>query len=408
MVTSPLAMAAPATLPQARSVSVLGATGSIGASTVDLLVRHAGVYRVEAVTAHRRAEELAAIARRLQARIAVVADASAYGALKAALSGSGIEAAAGDEAVVEAAARPVDICVAAIVGAAGLKATFAAAGAAKALALANKESLVCAGELLNQAVRASGGIMLPTDSEHNAIFQILSGLDARHAEEIILTASGGPFRASSPAQMRLVKPQDALKHPTWSMGAKITIDSATLVNKGLELIEAHHLFGVAPDKLSVLVHPQSVIHGLVRFADGSVLAHLGPADMRVPIASCLAWPQRIESGARRLDLSEIATLTFEAPDLQRFAGLKLTQDAMIAGGGAPCVLNAANEIAVAAFLEGRLGFMGIPDLIAETLDLCTGRGMTAPATDVHAVLTLDVEARRLAAQLLPHIAARSW
>lgn len=391
-----------------RSVTLLGATGSIGASTVDLLLRHKDRYRVEAVTANRRAGALAAIARKIEAKIAVVADVAAYQELKAALSGSGIEAAAGDEEVVRAAGRPVDICVAAIVGSVGLQATFAAAASAKALALANKESLVCAGQLLSQAVAASGGIILPTDSEHNAIFQILHGLEARQAEEIILTASGGPFRATSPAHMRLVKPEDALKHPTWSMGAKITIDSATLVNKGLELIEAHHLFTISPEKLSVLVHPQSIIHGLVRFADGSLIAHLGPADMRVPIASCLAWPERMDSGARRLNLSEVANLSFESPDLERFPGLRLAKEAMIAGGSAPCVLNAANEIAVEAFLEGRLGFMGIPDLISETMELAAGRGLMAPPSDLNDVVTVDRHTRQLAAQLMPQIASKSW
>lgn len=399
---------APEASPQRRSVTVLGATGSIGASTADLLLRHRGRFSVEAVTAHRRGKELAELARKLDARIAVVADPEAYQELKEALSGTAIEAAAGPDAVVEAASRPVDICVAAIVGAAGLRPTFAGARAAKALALANKESLVCAGALLNQEVAAAGGIMLPTDSEHNAIFQVLNGLDGKKAEEIILTASGGPFRATTPAKMRLVTPKDALKHPTWSMGAKITIDSATLVNKGLELIEAYHLFEVAPEKLSVLVHPQSIVHGLVRFSDGSLLAHLGPADMRVPIASCLAWPERMESGARRLDLAEVAQLSFEAPDYERFPGLRLTREAMIAGGGAPCVLNAANEIAVAAFLDGRLGFMGIPDLIAETLSAADGRGLTAPPGDINAVVRVDEETRHLSAQLLPQIAARSW
>lgn len=391
-----------------RSLTLLGATGSVGASTVDLLLRHRDKYQVEAVTAHKKAEELAVLARRLGAKHAVVADETAYAKLKAALAGSNITAGAGPSALVEAASRPVDICVAAIVGAAGLPATFAAARHAKALALANKESLVCAGDLLNSELARSGGIMLPTDSEHNAIFQILHGLEARQAEEIILTASGGPFRAASPARMRLVKPQDALKHPTWSMGAKITIDSATLVNKGLELIEAHHLFNIAPQKLSVLVHPQSIIHGLVRFADGSLLAHLGPADMRVPIASCLAWPQRMESGARRLDLAEVASLTFESPDFERFPGLRLAREAMLAGGGAPCVLNAANEVAVSAFLEGRLGFMGIPDLIAETMSAATAKSLTAPPTDINAVIRVDEETRALAAHLLPQIAGRSW
>jgi 1-deoxy-D-xylulose-5-phosphate reductoisomerase len=391
-----------------RSVSILGATGSIGASTADILLHHRDRFVVAAVTANRRAQELGALARKLGARLAVVADPAAYAGLKESLSGSGIEAAAGANAVVAAAAQPVDICVAGIVGAAGLRATFAAARSARVLALANKESLVCVGRLLLDAARSAGTAILPTDSEHNAIFQVLHGRDTPPLAEIILTASGGPFRTASLDAMRQVRPADALRHPTWSMGAKITIDSATLINKGLELIEAHHLFDVEPQRLSVLVHPQSIVHGLVRFTDGSVLAHLGPPDMRVPIASCLAWPERITSGAAHLDLVQVAKLSFEAPDFVRFPGLKLAFEVMAAGGGSPNVFNAANEVAVQAFLEGRLGFLGIVALIRETLDTAHRKALTLVPDSLDDVLALDGEARRLAAQLAPQIAATSW
>lgn len=382
-----------------RSVSLLGATGSIGASTIDLLLRHKDRYRVEAVTAHSRVDELARIARDLDARIAVIADERKLGALRDALSGTGIEVAAGHDAVTEAASRPVDWVMAAIVGSAGLASTFAAARSGADLALANKESLVCAGSLLLQAMQHGGGALLPADSEHNAIFQCLGGREAVGVEEIVLTASGGPFRAFSQEQMRHVSLEQALKHPTWTMGAKITIDSATLVNKGLELIEAQHLFAVSPGKLAVLVHPQSIIHGLVRMKDGSVLAHLGPPDMRVPIASCLAWPERIETGAAPLDLVSIAQLQFEAPDLQRFPGLRLAMDAMRAGGGAPCAFNAANEIAVAAFLARRIGFMDIPALIGRTMETCEGRGLLQAPDSLEDVIGLDLAARQIATQI---------
>jgi 1-deoxy-D-xylulose-5-phosphate reductoisomerase len=392
----------------ARSVTLLGATGSIGASAVDLLARHPERFRVEAVAAGSRAPELAEVARRLGARLAVVNDERALGELKDALAGSGVEAAAGRAALLEAASRPVDVSVAAIVGAAGLEATFAAARVAGVLALANKESLVCAGGLLMKAARAAGTAVLPTDSEHNAVFQALGGLDASGAEEIVLTASGGPFRTTPHAELRAVTPDRALRHPTWSMGAKITIDSATLVNKGLELIEAHHLFDVPPARLSVLVHPQSVVHGLVRFRDGSLIAQLGPADMRVPIAAALAWPERIESGAEPLDLARLGALTFEAPDLDRFPGLALARAAMEEGGGAPCAFNAANEVAVEAFLAGRLGFVGVPELASAVLDAARTRGLTRAPGSLEDVLAIDRASRALAAQLAPQIAATSW
>lgn len=386
-----------------RTVTLLGATGSIGASTVDLLRRHRDRFSVTAVTGNTRVAELARIAVELGAKHAVVADPARYGALKDALSGHAIEVAAGPRAVVEAAGIPVDWTMAGIVGAAGLEATFASVGAARIVALANKESLVCAGSLLMDAARAAGCTLLPSDSEHNAIFQVLHGAPGKAVAEIVLTASGGPFRTASIDVLRHATPEMALKHPTWSMGAKITIDSATLVNKGLELIEAHHLFAMPPERLGVLVHPQSIIHGYVRHVDGSLLAHLGPADMRVPIASCLAWPERLESGAVPLDLAALGSLTFEAPDENRFPGLRLAREAMLAGGGAPCILNAANEIAVEAFLARRIPFMAIPATIAATLDAAANAGLQRAPADVEDVLHLDQAARALAAPIVSHL-----
>jgi 1-deoxy-D-xylulose-5-phosphate reductoisomerase len=343
-----------------RTVTLLGATGSIGSSTIDLLRQEAARYQVEAVTADRNAAALARIARELGARLAVVADPAAYGELKAELSGSNIEAAAGPEAVVEAAQRPADWVMAAITGAASLKPTLAAAERGASVALANKECLVCAGALFMRKAAAAGATVLPVDSEHNAIFQALGAGPREDVRRIVLTASGGPFRTWSLESIRKVTVEQALKHPTWSMGPKVTIDSATLMNKGLELIEAHHLFGLAPDELDVVVHPQSVVHGLVEFRDGSVVAQLGSPDMRIPIAHCLAWPARMATPAARLDLARIATLSFEQPDEVRFPALALARKALAAGGAAPTVLNAANEIAVREFVGRRLGFGGIP------------------------------------------------
>ncbi len=385
-----------------RRVSILGATGSIGASTVDLVKRHRDRYAVEVVTGNARVGDLARIAREVDARLAVVADPARGAELADALSGSGIATAAGREALIEAASRPVDWVMAGIVGAAGLEATFAAVRTGAAIALANKESLVCAGRLMTDAVARHGATLLPADSEHNAIFQALGGLDGSRAAEIILTASGGPFRSASLETMRAAGPEQALKHPTWSMGAKITIDSATLVNKGLELIEAHHLFSVPPERLGVLVHPQSIVHGLVRFTDGSVIAQLGPADMRVPIASCLAWPERVETGATPLDLAAVATLAFEAPDPVRFPALGLARAAMVAGGGAPCILNAANEIAVEAFLARRIGFLAIAETIDRVMEIAVGRGLGRAPGSLDDVLALDRAARRIAVEQLPH------
>ena len=388
-----------------RSVTLLGATGSIGSSTADLLRRDSARYRVEAVTAHREAAALARLARELNARFAAVADPAAYAELKAELSGSEIEAAAGPAAIVEAALRPADWVMAAITGAASLAPTLAAAERGATVALANKECLVCAGALFMRRAAAAGATVLPVDSEHNAIFQALSAGRREDIRRIVLTASGGPFRTWPLDALRKVTVEQALKHPIWSMGPKITIDSATLMNKGLELIEAHHLFALELDRLDVVVHPQSIIHGLVEFRDGSVIAQLGSPDMRIPISHCLAWPVRMGTPAPRLDLAKVATLTFEEPDMTRFPALALARRALAAGGAAPTILNAANEVAVGEFVDRRLGFCGIAALVEATLDACERRGDMAEPQSVDQALAIDHNARRVAAGLLPEIAA---
>ena len=396
---------APVARPAPRAVTLLGATGSIGSSTVDLLRQDSELYRVEAVTAHRNATALAKLARELGARFAAIADPALYGELKAELSGSGIEAGAGADAVVEAAQRPADWVMAAITGATSLKPTLAAAERGAYVALANKECLVCAGALFMGRAAAAGATVLPVDSEHNAIFQALGAGRREDVRRIVLTASGGPFRTWSIEAIRKVTVEQALKHPTWTMGPKITINSATLMNKGLELIEAHHLFALGPEALDVVVHPQSVIHGLVEFRDGSVVAQLGSPDMRIPIAHCLAWPVRMGTPAARLDLARIATLTFEEPDMTRFPALALARRALAAGKGAPTVLNAANEIAVREFIERRLGFAGIPALVEATLEAAEREGSMAEPQSVEDAIAIDHNARMLATQLLPEIAA---
>ncbi len=401
--TQPLARIGLAAVP--RTVTLLGATGSIGSSTIDLLRRDPARYQVEAVTAHRNGAALARLARELGARFAAVADPDAYGELKAALSGSRIEAAAGPAALVEAAERPAEWVMAAITGAASLKPTLVAAERGATVALANKECLVCAGALFMRRAAAAGATVLPVDSEHNAIFQALSAGRREDVRRIILTASGGPFRTFSLEAIRKVTLEQALKHPTWSMGPKITINSATLMNKGLELIEARHLFALAPEELDVVVHAQSVVHGLVEFRDGSVIAQLGSPDMRIPIAHCLAYPERMGTPAQRLDLARISTLTFEEPDPVRFPALAIARQALVAGGAAPTVLNAANEIAVAEFVGGRLGFAGIPALVEATLDAADRSGAMAEPQSVEQAIAIDHNARRLAAHLLPEIAA---
>ena len=351
-----------------RRIAILGATGSIGKSTLDLIERSPERFEVVAVTAATNSEALADIARRTGARLAVVADDARLSDLEERLAGTGCRAAAGEAALVEAAACEAELVIAAIVGCAGLSPAMAAVDAGKAVALANKEALVTAGALMTRAAERSGATLLPVDSEHNAIFQCLACSRKEDASRIILTASGGPFRTASAETMRDASPAQAVAHPKWSMGAKISVDSATLMNKGLELIEAHYLFGLPSQRIDVLIHPQSVVHSLVEFVDGSVLAQLGSPDMRIPIAYALAWPERMATPAERLDLAAIARLEFEAPDLQRFPALRLAREALEAGGSAAVVLNAANEVAVASFLAGAIRFTDIAEAVARALD----------------------------------------
>lgn len=387
-----------------RSVTILGATGSIGASTVDLIKRNPARFRVDAVASGRNVTALAKVARDVGARIAVVADVDCYGALKDALAGSGVEAAAGEAALIEAAQAPADWVMAAIAGAVGLKPTMAAIERGATVALANKECLVCAGSLFMAAAARSGATVLPVDSEHNALFQAMGAGRREDVRRVILTASGGPFRTWSLAQIEKATPEQALKHPNWSMGPKVTIDSASLMNKGLELIEAHHLFALPPDEIDVLVHPQSVVHGLVEFRDGSVVAQLGPPDMRVPIAHCLAWPERIDGPAPRLDLAALRELTFEDADLIRFPALRLAREAMVKGGAAPTVLNAADEVAVGEFIAGRIPFLAIAALVEKTLAAAEGRGLLADPASIDAALAVDHIARCLAKDLIGGLA----
>lgn len=393
--------------PAVRRVTLLGATGSIGTSTIDLIRRNPGRYRVEAVSANRNAAALAQLARELDVRYAAIADPNAYGALKDALAGSGIEAGAGEAALIEAADRPADWVLAAIVGSAGLRSALAAARRGVTVALANKECLVCAGDLFMRTAAEAGAMVLPVDSEHNAIYQALKAGRREDVRTIILTASGGPFRTWTLDAMRQATREQALKHPNWSMGAKITIDSATMMNKGLELIEAHHLFEVDADGLDVLVHPQSIVHGLVEYIDGSVVAQLGSHDMRIPIAYCLAWPDRIEGPAARLDLAQLANLTFEKPDPVRFPALTLTKRALEIGGAAPTVMNAANEVAVDAFLHDRIRFTGIVDLAEATLEAAGRRGALKEPQNVEEAVGVDHMARSLAHDRLREIAAKA-
>jgi 1-deoxy-D-xylulose-5-phosphate reductoisomerase len=385
-----------------RRISVLGSTGSVGRSTLALLdAAPSGSFAVEALVAGRDVASLAAQAIRLKARLAVVADPACHAALREALAGTGIETAAGPEAVIEAASRPADWTMAAIVGAAGLRSTLAALGHGGTLALANKESLVCAGELVLAAAARSGARLLPVDSEHNAIFQALDARDPAAIEKIVLTASGGPFRNADMATMRAATPEIAVRHPIWKMGAKISVDSATMMNKGLELIEAARLFPVPEARIEILVHPQSTVHGLVQYADGSVLAQLGTPDMRTPIAHALAWPDRMAVTLPRLDLITLGRLEFFAPDAVRFPALRLARLALQAGQGATTILNAANEVAVALFLDRRLGFLDIAAVVEDTLAVL-GNPVIA---GLDAVLALDSSARRAAEQLAARRAA---
>ena len=392
-----------------RSVTILGATGSIGSSTVDLLKRQPGRFSVEALTAHKNGVALAQLARELGARFAAVADPSAYNELKSELSGTGIEAAAGTDAVVEAARRPADWVIGAITGAAGLEPALAAIERGATLALANKECLVCAGTLFMRRAKETNAQVLPVDSEHNALFQAMTAGRREDVTKVIITASGGPFRTWSKDDIvRKATLQAALKHPNWSMGPKVTIDSATLMNKGLEVIEAYHLFNLSPDEIEVLVHPQSIVHGMVEFRDGSVIAHLGAHDMRIPIAHCLAYPDRIDGPAKRLDLAEIGSLTFEKPDLDRFPALGLAWQALRTGSGATTVLNAANEIAVAEFVAGKIGFTGIPALVEATLNVAAGRGVMREPGSIEEAVAVDHNSRLIARDLLPEIAAKTF
>ena len=390
-----------------RRLTILGATGSIGASTVDLIKREPERYRVVALSARRNVAALARVAREVGAELAVVADPAVYGELKEALAGSDIEAAAGEQALLEAATRPADWVMAAISGAIGLKSTMAAVERGATVALANKECLVCAGSLFMRRAAKTGATVLPVDSEHNAVFQSLGAGPREDVRRIVLTASGGPFRTWSLEAIRKATPEQALRHPNWSMGPRITVDSASMMNKGLELIEAQHLFALAPREIDVVVHPQSVVHGMVEFRDGSVVAQLGSPDMRIPIAHCLAWPQRIESPAARLDLARVRELTFEAPDPARFPALTLARSAMEMGGAAPTVLNAADEVAVGEFIAGRIGFSAIVALVEATLEAAQARGWLAAPASIEAAIAVDHNTRSLARDLLPEIALKT-
>lgn len=378
-----------------RKISILGATGSVGASTLDLIRRNRGDWRVVALTANCNVAELAALAREFDAEVAVVADESCLPDLRDALAGSGVEAAGGTAALREAAARPADIVMAAIVGTAGLAPVMAAVEQGTTVALANKEALVSAGEVMTAAVAHHGATLLPVDSEHNAIFQCLQGGRIEDVRSITLTASGGPLRLVD--NLDAVTPAQAIAHPNWDMGAKISVNSATMFNKGLELIEAYHLFPVDLDRIRIVVHPQSVIHSLVEYRDGSTLAQLGPSDMRVPIASCLAWPQRMETPMAPLDLAAIGELTFFAPDEVRFPATRLAREAAQAGGAAPAVLNAANEVAVAAFLAGKIAFSRIAVLVEAVL---SQGNLPPPPRTLDEVLMVDGASRMRAVEMM--------
>jgi 1-deoxy-D-xylulose-5-phosphate reductoisomerase len=383
-----------------RSISIFGATGSVGLSTLDLVRQHRDSFRVVALTANGNAAKLAALAQEFDADLAVVAEEEAYPALKSALAGTRTEAAAGADALVAAARRDVDWTMASIVGCAGLPPTMAAIERGRTVALANKEALVSAGDLMMAAVERSGATLLPVDSEHNAIFQCLAGGKLEHVRKITLTASGGPFRSLSYDAMRHVTPAQAVAHPNWDMGAKISVDSATMMNKGLELIEAYHLFPVGLDRLDILVHPQSVIHSMVEYQDCSTLAQLGSPDMRIPIASALAWPERIATNCQPLDLATIGQLTFEAPDLVRFPALRLARAAIGEGGAKPAILNAANEVAVAAFLKEQIAFLDIVTLVEQTMTTY----VPASPVSLDDLFSIDAEARRYAQEQLEKVA----
>ena len=384
-----------------KTVSILGATGSVGGSTLDLVQRSPDRFEVIALTAATRVDELAAAARTSGAKLAVIGDESLLPRLREQLAGTGCRAEAGADALREAAAGEAEWVMAAIVGCAGLDPVMAAIEAGRTVALANKEALVTAGSLMIDAARSSGATILPVDSEHNAIFQCLAGSTADQIAKLVLTASGGPFLARSRAEMATMTPDQAVAHPNWSMGAKISVDSATMMNKGLELIEAHHLFGLPADRIEILVHPQSVVHSMVEFVDGSVLAQLGSPDMRIPIAFALAFPERIPTPAARLDLGALGTLSFQAPDERRFPALRIAREALEQGGAAPIMLNAANEIAVAAFLAGRIGFLDIAALVEHVLGQASA---TAPRS-IAEVIDIDAAIRQAAEAMTKERAA---
>jgi 1-deoxy-D-xylulose-5-phosphate reductoisomerase len=383
-----------------KRVTILGATGSIGKSTLDLIARNRDAFQIVALTAQDSVGDLAREAIRVNARLAVIGNAGHYDELKRLLSGTGIEAAAGSDAVVAAAAEPADCVVAAIVGAAGIAPTFAAARCGRRVALANKECLVSAGQVFMDAIELAGTELVPVDSEHSAAFQVLAGAAPESVETIVLTASGGPFRTWDIERISRATPEEAVRHPNWSMGAKISVDSATMMNKGLELIEAYHLFPVEVSQLGVIVHPQSIIHCLVGYRDGSVIAQLSFPDMRTPIALALSWPARMVTPTERLDLLKLGTLSFEAPDETRFPALRVAREALRTGGSAPAVLNAANEVAVEAFLKRRIGFAEIADMVGECVEAAHERGLTRPSASLSDILTVDAEARVLAHSLL--------
>ncbi|WP_278368266.1 1-deoxy-D-xylulose-5-phosphate reductoisomerase [Acetobacter orientalis] len=380
-----------------RTVTVLGSTGSIGCSTVDLLEQARDQYRVRALVGGKNVARLAEQAKSLNAELAVLADESGLEELRSLLAGTQTRVAAGRQAVIEAAGLPADWTMAAITGAAGLEPTLASVKNGHSVALANKEALVCAGDVMLRAVAEAGATLLPVDSEHNAVYQSMADRQADQVEKIILTASGGPFRKASLEVMEAATPAQALKHPTWSMGAKISIDSATMFNKGLEVIEAARIFGLTEDRIDVLVHPQSVVHGMVQYTDGSLIAQMGSADMRIPIAHTLAWPKRMATTSPRLDLAAFATLEFSAPDEVRFPALRLAREALRSGGAAPAILSAANEIAVEAFLHEQIGFLDIARVVEKVM---TKLG-APPADTLDAVLHWDAEARREARALIP-------
>ncbi len=378
-----------------KTVTLLGATGTIGQNALSIIEAASEQFNLYAVTAKRNVTALALAAKAHHAKVAVIEDESCYGALKDALSGEQVEVRAGISALCDVAAA-AEITISGIVGAAALKPTLAAIEAGRQVGLANKECLVCAGDLLMQKVKQHGATIIPVDSEHNAIYQCIAANDERHITKVTLTASGGPFRDWTKEQMAIVTPAQAVKHPNWVMGAKISVDSATMMNKGLELIEARHLFDLQPSQLDVLVHKESMIHGLVEYEDGAVVAGISQPDMRIPLSYALHWPARGVSGAERLNLAEIGSLSFEAPDEKRFPALRLARQVMQAGGAAPCIFNAANEVAVAAFLERKIGFLKIANLVDATLN---SMGATK-CHSIEALMAVDLEAREMVKSLL--------